>query len=542
MSTPKASASQRPARLKARDFAGRSLSLATGPESWDCLSEAESDKLLLLGCGLADFSALPFVQKAVQEGRQIYCLFAPPRLLADLSANLPANLPLENPCAKSLPEPYLALSSSEALALAPLASVYFYRPFLRLAPDFWNPLLGRLSAACLAGREKGKDVIQDRTVWLPGNPARLMHLELRQSLTEAGFARILELEGESNAPSSLNALLRESRPEFLLSVNFRGLGGDGRLFYLLRALDIPVAIWLVDNPWHLLSGQRLPWWRDAQIFVSDPGFIRGLRSQGARHVHFLPLAAAPQMWRPLPDADLFAQRCQNPPLFIGRAVFPGHENYFAGCHLSASLCAEAEKLLEQGGLDRMPDYHWWLAKLCANRASPELWPGNLGRMAGLGAELMGRKLRRAWLGAALESGLELHGDQGWAEILPTAEILPQADYYGSLPELYARASAVLNIPNLLLPSGLNQRHFDVWAAGGILFSAESPGLHLFPRYLRTAVSLGKPDDFQRKLAALRAEPGYFLALAQAWREYLAREHSYARRLAKIFAVCGLCGH
>ena len=64
-------------------------------------------------------------------------------------------------------------------------------------------------------------------------------------------------------------------------------------------MGIPVALWFVDNPWHVLSGVRLPWWQHAHIYVTDASFVDGLKAQGAERVCHLPLAVAPHMWRDL---------------------------------------------------------------------------------------------------------------------------------------------------------------------------------------------------------------------------------------------------
>ena len=107
------------------------------------------------------------------------------------------------------------------------------------------------------------------------------------------------------------------------------------------------------------------------------------------------------------------------------------------------------------------------------------------------------------------------------------------DYYTDLPEFYRRAGAVLNVTSLLLPHSLSQRHFDVWAAGGLLLSDATPGLEIFSEALTRPITLHGPAEVPSRLAALRADPSQALELRRAWREPLRAGHTYAHRVARI---------
>lgn len=155
------------------------------------------------------------------------------------------------------------------------------------------------------------------------------------------------------------------------------------------------------------------------------------------------------------------------------------------------------------------------------------------REAGAGADACSRRRRADWLATAVRAGFILCGDADWADLLPGATVLPPVDYYGSLPALYARSEAVLNVTSLLLPHSLSQRHFDVWAAGGFLFSDPTPGLTLFPPELVHPIRLASPGELPARLAALRACPDERTALSAAWRRELRARHTYAHRLQQL---------
>ena len=125
----------------------------------------------------------------------------------------------------------------------------------------------------------------------------------------------------------------------------------GRVAHACRALGIRLAIWFVDMPWHVLSGLRLPWWRELPLFVTDESFLAPLRAAGARQAGFLPLAVARHMWRePAAQPSL-------PPLFVGRASFPDHARFFAAARQDAACLTRARGLRGAGNRAGRPPVH-----------------------------------------------------------------------------------------------------------------------------------------------------------------------------------------
>ena len=502
----------RPERVRLPDFSGRLLTISTEPEAWEKIGNcsARAD-LLLLGTGPANPAALPFVREAQVSGRKIYWLESP------------ATLSLY----EKLPEYVGALSnwhkvdSTSIGCLAAHCDIYFYSASRRLDPHFWLPVLGQLEAAQgnLAPRSIKKGPVH--TVWLPGNENLLLWRELRQTLAAMGMQ--VESSEKTADPAKL---WPEKLPDFVLSINFRGLDPDGRIFAFCQAMNIPVAIWLVDNPWHLLSAIRLPWWQDAQLFLTDPTFIEGLKTYGGRHVSFCPLAAPAHMWRD-PKA-----RAERPPLFVGRSAFPARERFFSGLKLPKDLKAEAEDLVERQA-HPAPDFHWWQKKLDLN-----LWPGREGRLIGLGADFCSMQNRALWL-SRMGMNMEIAGDDNWLVLLPGRRIMPPTDYYGTLADMYQSSMATLNVTSWLLPGSLNQRHFDVWAAGGLLLTDKRSGLNLFPHDLAEAISLNCPEEFDEKLAFYRERPALAHELRMEWRELIRKAHGYSHRLRQIMGELAL---
>ncbi len=399
--------------------------------------------------------------------------------------------------------------------------VWCWLPGLRLFSEFWGPLVARLR---LAGLRSGRRLsFSSRpTVLLPGDDCTLLTKELEQAFRAEGFVVVRMPITEPEAGQAIADFLRQDRPTLLLSVNLRGLDSEGASFRLLQAADVPTAIWFVDNPWHVLSALRLPWWKHAHLFVSDSSFVPTLREHGARHVVRLPLAGwfTPQS-RPLfPDQEALPP--DTPLVFAGRSAFPDKERFFAGCRLPES---DLDRLVH--ATDVRPDFDYWTKILDLQ----QLWPGHAVRLAGLGAEECSRLRRIAWLARAAETGLTVYGDAAWRELLPPATtVRAPTDYYTRLPGIYAAAPYSLNITSLLLPAALTQRHFDVWSAGGFLLSDATPGLGIFPTELVRPIALHNPGEIADRVALFERDPAFKRDLAAAWVTCLAAHHTYRHRV------------
>lgn len=484
------------------DFCGRMFTLAANADHYR-QTAANGENILLLGAG-PDAEELDFVKGGLARGANIYLLHSPK---FEALARKPEN-------AKRFEFKLIEeVDAAKARKLAKNSSVFFYKPAMRVEPDFWGPFLGKVEAdlAQISHKKPGK------TACLPGNDGQLVHIEMRQALVEAGFETITQ----DFAAEPGKFIKSGIRPDIFVSINFRGLDPEGRIFHFLRAQNIPVAIWMVDNPWHLLSALRLPWWKDASIFVTDASFIPALRAEGAKDAHFLPLAASSHMLKDGYDGG-------GPPVFVGRSEFPDKKSYFAAASVPANLLAGSRTLFK---LKMLPDFHWWQARL-----GDRLWPGFAGRNAGLGAENCSRFNRQRWLLAGKEAGMEIYGDEGWQKLVPGATLHGPVDYYGKLPQIYAHALAVLNVTSLLLPQSLSQRHFDVWAASGFLLSDATTGLEIFSSDLVGEIRLGQPEDLPEKLAWLVEHPKRRRELSAAWREEIIARHLYGDRLTAILRI------
>ncbi len=500
--------SNRPKRIRITNELGKPQTLADGSEQFVSLGRGE--RIVILGLG-PDPAALADILPA-QDVAFIEC--------PDFEAQMPPEW------VAAVPRSWARLAP-EAITpeLAQASRFVQYRQAARLFPGFWGPILARVQWGFLAGRVPAARTAGE--VWLPARQSSLLIPELKAGLEACG--RSVRLVVPEILSRELPRLLAESRPELLLSVNFVGLDPLGEAFHLLREAGVEVAAWCVDNPFHLLSGMKSGWWRQAALLVTDDSFIPLLREHGAQRLLHMPLAAWPELFAAGPGEpggpDMgVADRL----VFVGRAQFPAKRGFFAGLDLPDAAWRES---LDKLDLGERPDFLWWKKRLGIGR----LWPESDVRRAGLGADECARELRgRCLRTAARDVPLTVFGDTLWREAAPEAtDLRPEVDYYGPLRHIYAQAEACLNVTSLLLPAGLNQRHFDVWAAGGALITDSSPGLKLFPEELCREIRFRWPEEIGGIFKRLAKDGTLRADIIRAWREHILAEHTYRRRMERL---------
>lgn len=489
--------SGRPQRLVIRDETGRERTLSAGKEAF-LVSGPGSEPVFL---GLGPDPAL--AAACLPPGGDAFYMECPA-----FAAAMPDRW-------REAIAPHFRPLAPEELTPARIARsrFYLYRQNLRLFPSFWGAIWARIQLALLPAPPATAD--RDGPVLLVRTPNGLLEPELARALEACG--RTVTALPVEDTVTVLREILARQTPALFLCVNGAGLDADGLTASLVAAAGVPLAIWFVDNPFHVLGRFRAPFWKRAHLFVTDDWFLPKLRDLGAASVHHLPLAAGHHFLTARPDPSLAGRL-----LYVGRSAFAARDAFFAGCEPPQDLAAAAQDMLSYG---ERPDFGWWAQALSLSA----FWPGKAVRQAGWGAEAAGLSWRVSCLTAAAEASLALYGDAGWTTILPQIAVHPPVDYYGALPGLYAGAAVTLNLTSLLLPHGLTQRHFDVWAAGGILLSDATPGLDLFPPDLVSPIVFRRPDEIAPRARELAGNT----ALTAAWREHILAAHTYEQRITKL---------
>ena len=137
----------RPQRIRLPDFTGRMQTLPDGQEAW--LRMGGGDDALVLGLG----PGCPWQTPLAANARTVYWLDHPPTLQA-----LP---PLDQRGGPGLPAHWEQVSADAVVVLAGRCTCYFYGPGMRLAPEFWGPLLGRVDAALLEASAQAEEAAEN---------------------------------------------------------------------------------------------------------------------------------------------------------------------------------------------------------------------------------------------------------------------------------------------------------------------------------------------------------------------------------------------
>lgn len=394
-----------------------------------------------------------------------------------------------------------------------------YLPGLKSFPSFWSEMLARIK---FGHSKSATRPSRSSVIFVFGNEKSLLIPEICWELERLGMKPLL-IPPQTD-PDELKRILEQVIPCMSISVNLHGMDPYGENFALLNHLNIPVVLWMVDNPFHLLTKIKSRFWTMTHIFVTDHWFINPLRKIGAQKVYHLPLAAAPGFFNP--GRNKYRQ-LKDQGVFVGRSSFSENRPFFAAAKQYADIQEQAQRLILRG---QRPDFAWWSQKM-----DIAFWPGNKIRDIGLGADRSALAWKKHFLKVLQKNQpLTIFGDQGWKKFFPQeADIRDPVDYYGPLASIYSSAGYVINLTNMLLPSGLTQRHFDVWAARGFLITDKTQGLDIFPLDLVQEICFSNPDQMLSLIDSINSNEKMKFQIISDFRTLIEQDHTYRNRLERI---------
>lgn len=313
------------------------------------------------------------------------------------------------------------------------------------------------------------------------------------------------------------------RPDFVLSINHLGFDSRGVLAGLLDSLEVPTAAWYVDSPEFILMGTGANATPHVALFLWERRLTGEMRALGFQEPAWLPLAA--DSLRSPPEAG----PAERPFAFVGDSM--------------AGPIREWRDRVPRG---LRPRSERAAGALADDRSTPRARLLDLCGAAGEGpdvracalayATLLATSRYRSRVLAALPRGdLHLFGDAGWSEVLPGAPWHGGADYALQTPRIYASTAVNLNATSLQMPTAVNQRVFDVPAAGGFLLTDDQADLQdLFPRGGELA-TYGSPEEARDRATWYRAHPRERVRVTEAARARISAAHTYRHRLAALVA-------
>lgn len=412
---------------------------------------------------------------------------------------------------------------------------------LRATPGYYEKLLETLSPSSHP-RPGRPGLRKERLRVLVVNPDYFLVPEVLRAFRRLGhevelFSFDKRRDRGEEVVRRLLGRLGEYSPDLVFTVNHLGVDREGVLMECLHRLKIPLASWYVDSPALILNLYTGRPSELAYIFTWDPTYIPRVRNLGFEHVYSLPLATDPELFAPRPAAALkpwasrvsFVGNSLTRPVAEKRARLPAGPDFN---RLFDRLAAayrrrpyrDLEAVVREEGLAGEP----LLADLAA-RPRVDLEAGMIWAAT--------RDYRLECVRRLAPFAPVIYGDCGWRELLgPEFRLKPEVHYYEKLPLVYQASQISFNATSLQMKAAVNQRVFDVAAAGGFLLTDFREQLAEVLKVGREVVCYRDPGEIPELVRFYLAHPGERQRLAQAARERVLNQHTYVHRLQTMLTI------
>lgn len=320
----------------------------------------------------------------------------------------------------------------------------------------------------------------------------------------------------------LGALVQH-RPDMVLCINHLGFDDSGTIGGLLESLEVPVACWYVDSPFFVLRGDAVPGSRVTSIFTWERSLMDCLYKLGAQDVHYLPLGCDVQKFSTGPGYNRY------PLSFVGNSMeMPGQRwtqdlvgvQRERAAQWKQTLIAKRQSLVDDA--------------LALHRAEGdgEVWDA----LAAATYSATGVVRAKMLKGAASAAPLHIFGDSAWRKVMPKARLHDVVIYGAPLARVYADSTINLNATSLQMPTAVNQRAFDVPAAGGFLLSDAQQDVGEHFELGVEAVTYDGPEHLTDLVRHYSKRPELRRMIVQRAQERIVREHTYEHRLQALVHV------
>jgi spore maturation protein CgeB len=357
-----------------------------------------------------------------------------------------------------------------------------------------------------------------------GHEARVILFDKRRDNGEEVLQGILQI-------------VADFAPDLVFTVNHLGFDREGLLMEALNRLRLPSVSWYVDSPNIILNLYGGPKSDLSYIFVWDPTYVPEVKALGFSQVYTLPLGTDPETFYPKPIADLSRWRA--------RVAFVGNS-------MTQPLAKKLERLPsspETTGIFRQ--------LLAAFQVQPHRRLDLLLEEQGLAAHPLIQKMSLSertdleagiiWA-ATLDYRLEcvkrlapfkptIYGDSGWRELLGDSFRLgPIVNYYDDLPAIFGATTINFNATSMQMKAAVNQRVFDVPAAGGFLLTDFKEQLAEVLEPGKESVCYHHPEEIPDLVRFYLDHPDARRQIVERGRARVLAEHTYLHRLQEMLAV------
>ena len=333
--------------------------------------------------------------------------------------------------------------------------------------------------------------------------------------------------------------LMEADPDVALIVNTFSTdeGIFGKNFS--NRLNIPKVIWFMDTPMLGLEHLKKTGLAKGEILAStDTRWFDDVRQAcpqlAERQVHALPLAATYDEVGPEDEA----WSC--PVSYVGqvRDLSP----IFGGKDLSKRVRKILDRIIEVmvDGKGQRPDElvqnsdrlaelrrQYDLQQFLQTYYNEMVWEAN-------------SRHRVRTLTALADLGLRVYGNPDWAKLTSGTPL--QSCFTGKtvahhdLPRLFRNSRINVNMHHLQSTTSLNQRVFDVPAAGGLLITDAMPGLENVFEPDKEVVIYHSPEQLREKVLYYLEHPEQRREIAERARARVLKDHTFANRWQRLLDI------
>lgn len=352
--------------------------------------------------------------------------------------------------------------------------------------------------------------------------------------------RFLDLASrEMNLDDFVNTILgtlTSFQPDLVLTVNHLGVDREGFLTSLLEKFDVPLVSWFVDNPLLALPAyDNLHAGKNA-VFSWDADNLDDLRGMGFDNVFYLPLGTDPDRFVPGKGGqDDWKARVS----FVGNSMIRKTSLRLQAAQPTPLLMSKALEMAEAFGRSN---------ERSVRRFIRSDYPELLDEFNALDDEM--RRLafetfvtwqstllyRLECLTGTLPFEPLIVGDQGWNVLLNGVEgwrYHPELAYYDQLPDFYPLSDVNFNCTSLQMKGAVNQRVFDVPAAGAFLITDSRRQMEQLFDPGTEVVSYDNPEEITDLVGRWLKDPVGRKAVAAAARKRVLAEHTYAHRMQTL---------
>jgi spore maturation protein CgeB len=426
----------------------------------------------------------------------------------------------------------------------PLANPFY----LRLDGDWYKSLRQALEASARSN-------FWDKAVAprFAGNEPRVLLItskyflvgEMVDACKRLGYPhRLLTLKDEEIAGTEfVERLLTEVidfKPDCVLTMNHLGVDREGVLMDLLARLRLPLGSWFVDNPHlilHLYNRLISPW---ATIFTWDADNLPSLRAIGFEHVFHLPLGTDPERFRPPSGNKPPQPSWRSQVSFVGNSMVYKVGLRMKAVHFPAALLRGYRRLAAMFGASEERSVRHFLLENPATPAEVTAAYNNLpDNEARLAYEAMltweaTRQYRAACVEHILPFRPLIVGDDGWLinfrRLKAEWRLHPVLTYYDGLPGFYPWSDINFNCTSKQMKGAVNQRLFDVPAAGAFLITDWREQLDALFIPGKEVICFHEPDEIPELVRYYLRRPTARRAVARAARRRVLAEHTWDHRV------------